>query len=110
MCDNNEPLVGERLSKDNTTEADRQVPNRSEGWRGNVCEKKGDNCIRIMTQNINSIGIDTNLHKINEIKGIVEDQEIDIIGIQETNVCWYNCQHKEKLRNTIMQILCLTIN
>ena len=70
------------------------MPNRSDGWRGTNCEKKGENCIRLMTQNINSIEIETNLHKISEIKGIVEDQEIDIIGIQETNVCWYNCHHK----------------
>ena len=51
-----------------------------------------------MTENVNGIN---KMNKINNVKQFVEDYEVDVLGIQETNTCWYKCRYKDRLQRRL---------
>ena len=76
---------------------DRQEPNRLEEREGDICGEKCDDCIRLLSNNVNSLGQVEGSEKEMIFKEFVKDYEIDIAGIQETNICWHLMSHKNRI-------------
>ena len=97
MSSCNGSVVGGRQLQGETRRVDRQEPNRPEEAVGDICGKKHDMCLRIMSQNINGIGQNKNSNKENGIKGMIVEFSVDVLGLQELNVCWYKIPEKQRI-------------
>ena len=94
MVSCNGSAVEGRPLRDNQGGWDRQEPNRPmeavrDWWVG---KKKGN--LRIVTQNINGLGQISGSLKERNLKEFILDRDIDIMGVQELNVCWAKVQEK----------------
>ena len=88
--------AGGRQSYPQSKRRRRIETNRPEEVIGDECVRKDEGCIRIMGNNINGLSIDNNF-KINNLKSIIDDYNVDIFGCQEVNVCWNLCRFKDRL-------------
>ena len=70
--------------------------NRQTEGVGEECGKKIEGSIRIMSNNINGISINNYL-KLDKVKSIIDDFDVDVFGCQEVNVCWSRCKYSERL-------------
>ena len=61
---------------------DRQEPNRPKEIVGDKCGEKEEDCIRVITQNINGIVQKANNLKEQSLKAFIWKYNIDILGIQ----------------------------
>ena len=95
MVSCNESVVEGRRLRDNYGGWDRQEPNRPEEAVGDWCGGKQKGNIRIVTQNINGLGQISGILKERNLKEFILDRDIDIMGVQELNVCWANVQEKK---------------
>ena len=57
---------------------------------GDWCGRKNKGNIRIVTQNINWLGQIAESFKEQDLKAFAIERNIDILGVQESNVCWEN--------------------
>ena len=89
--------VGWRLSRDINGRSGRQEPNRQEEYVGDRCEGKEKDCFRIMTQNINGIGQEAGNIKEKSVKAFIQDFDIDIMALQQLNVCWNKVGNQNKI-------------
>ena len=64
---------------------------------GNYCREKRELCIRIMIQHVNGIGQKSNSIKEKSLNDLVVGGQVDIMGIQETHVCWSKGRHEDRL-------------
>ena len=67
---------------------DRQGSNRPMEAVGDECALKLSTSLRLMTQNISGFGLIAENIKELAVKELLIDKKIDVMGIQETNVCW----------------------
>ena len=88
MISCHETAGGERQLRGNTGGEGRQESNRLEEYVGDQCGDKSKLCLRIVTQNINGLGQMKNSLKELNLKSFASNFGVDILGIQETNVCW----------------------
>ena len=87
----------ERHLRGNTGGEGRRESNRSEEFVGDHCGDKNNRCLRIVTQNINGLGqIQNSLKELN-LKYFASNYGVDILGIQETNVCWNKVGQKSAI-------------
>ena len=77
-----ETVVGGRLLRDFWEEGDKQELNRPEEIVGDTCGKKGKDCIRLMTQNINGIGQHCNNIKEKSLKDFCSSYNVDIFAFK----------------------------
>ena len=75
----------------------RQGSNRPMEAVRDECALKLSTSLRLMTQNINGIGLIAENIKELAVKELLIDKKIDVMGIQETNVCWHKMQNKHKI-------------
>ena len=85
-----------RRSGPRSTNTRLEETNRPEEGVGDECGVKGEGCIRLLSNNINSLSINSNL-KLSKVKAIIDDFNVDIFGCQEVNVCWKSCRFSERL-------------
>jgi len=97
MISCHETAGGERQLRGNTGGEDRQESNRSEEFVGDHCGDKNKRCLRIVTQNINGLGQMQNSLKELNLKHFASNYGVDILGIQETNVCWNKVGQKNAI-------------
>ena len=76
---------------------DRQGSNRPMEAVGDECALKLSTSLRLMTQNINGFGQFAENIKELAVKELLIEKKIDVMGIQETNVCWHKMQNKHKI-------------
>ena len=76
---------------------DRQGSNRPMEAVGDECAFKLSTSLRLMTQNINGLGLIAENIKELAVKELLINKKIDVMGIQETNVCWHKMQNKHKI-------------
>ena len=74
--------------------------NRLEEEYGDECGAKEDGNIRIMSNNINGLGVNNGI-KLDKLKAFIDDNDIDILGCQEVNVCWHQCKFRERLHQRL---------
>ena len=72
-------------------------PNCLDGSIGDICGEKCDECIRLLSNNVNSLGQYAGSNKEMNLKEFLKDYDIDITWIQETNVCWHIMSHKDRI-------------
>lgn len=89
--------AGGRLLRDANEGVGRQELNRPEEFVGDKCGKKNSECLRIMTQNINGFGQKADNLKERGIKAFVRDRNVDVLAMQQLNICWNKVQHKNKI-------------
>ena len=97
MSSINETAVGWRLLRDDNGGRERQEPNRQEEIVGDSCKTKEEQCIRLMSQNVNGIGQEANSAKEIGIKDFILNNKIDIMAIQQLNVCWSKVSNINKI-------------
>ena len=97
MVSCNGSVVEGRPLRDNQGGWDRQEPNRPEEVVGDGCVGKHKDNIRIVTQNINGIGQIAGSMKERNLKEFILERDIDIMGVQELNVCWSKVQEKNRI-------------
>ena len=97
MCSHTGSVVGERLLRGIPSWEDRQEPNRLEECVGDALGTKDGDVIRVLTQNINGIGRDANNIKENMLQTYITDNAIDVVSIQQLNVCWPHLANKNKI-------------
>ena len=90
-------VVGGRPLRENNGGRDRQELNRLVEELGDHCGTKCGSCIRIVSQNINGLGQSTTSLKEKRLKNFALDKEIDILGVQEFNVCWNKVKNTNKV-------------
>ena len=73
MSNNCQTVVGRRQPREERGGEDRQEPNRQKEIVGDMCNKKGDQCLRLMSQNINGIGQKANSEKELGIKNFISE-------------------------------------
>ena len=66
-----------------------------EYW-GDALQAKEPNHIRIVSKNIQGLGLTAGNPKEDEIKTWLVNKQIDIIGLQEININWYKCKNKDR--------------
>jgi len=64
---------------------------------GNECAFKLSTSLRLMTQNTNGIGLIAENIKELAVKELLIEKKIDVMGIQEKNVCWHKMRNKHKM-------------
>ena len=69
----------------------------TEPW-GDPLIEKNDNIIRIVSKQIGGLGIKAGNSKERELKEWIVDNDIDCLGLQETNVFWKKCNDKSQFR------------
>ena len=69
----------------------------TEPW-GDSLIVKDDSTIRIVSKQIGGLGITVGNSKERELKNWIIENEIDCIGLQETNVFWKKCNDKSQFR------------
>ena len=89
--------VGGRLLRDAIWRMGRQEPNRPEERVGDECGEKDGEWLRIMTQNINGIGQEGGNIKERGIKTFVKEFNVDVMAMQQLNICWTKVKHKNKI-------------
>ena len=87
MSNINRSVVGGRLLRDEIERVDTQELNRPEEFMGDRCGVKDNGSLRIVSQNINGIGQTTKNIKEQNIKDFVHNFNVDILAMQELNVC-----------------------
>ena len=97
MSSISDTVVGGRLLRFGERIRDRQRPNCLEESVGDKCNLKGNDCFRIVSQNINSIGQEANNPKELGIKSFAQDLKIDVFALQQLNVCWSKVSYKKKI-------------
>ena len=97
MCSRNETVAGGRLLQVNNGGRGRQESNRSEDIVGDICSTKHSECLRLITQNINGIGQTINNIKETGIKAFTHDYSVDILALQELNVCWNKIPYAQRV-------------
>ena len=97
MTSRHETTVGGRLLRVSNGRMGRQEPNRPEEYVGDKCGKKAGEMLRIMTQNINGIGQESGNIKERGIKIFVKEFDVDVMAMQQLNVCWSKVQNKSKI-------------
>ena len=97
MSSTNETVVGWRRLRDDSVGTDRQEPNRQEETVGDRCNAKEEHCLRLISQNINGIGQETNNEKELGIKNFITDYKVDIMAVQQLNVCWSKVINTNKI-------------
>ena len=68
-----------------------------EAW-GDKLEMREDNVVRIVSKQIGGLGVVAGNSKERELKNWMVANEVDCIGIQETNVFWKKCRDKAQFR------------
>ena len=97
MISCHETVGGEHQLRGNTGAEGRQESNRLEKFVGDHCGVKNKLCLRIVTQNINGLGqMQNSLRELN-LESFASNLGIDILGIQETNVCWNKVGQKHAI-------------
>ena len=61
---------------------EKQEPNRPEEKEESICGEKCNESLRLLTNNINSLGQETGSTKERELKEFLTENKIDIAGIQ----------------------------
>ena len=74
-----------------------QELNRPEDGVGDHCEGKNEGCIRIVSQNINSLGLVAGNMKEKNLNEFLMEKSVDVMGIQELNIQWNKVPHKDKI-------------
>ena len=87
MSSTNETVVGWRRLRNDSVGTDRQKPNRQGETVGNRYNAKEERCLRLISQNINGIGQEANNEKELGIKNFITDYKVDIMSLQQLNVC-----------------------
>jgi hypothetical protein len=64
---------------------------------GDHCGVKDKDTIRILTQNINGMGQVADSLKEMNLKTFTSNKMVDILAIQELNVCWTKVAHRNKI-------------
>ena len=96
MSSINQTVVDGRLLRGSTGGRDRQVPNRPEEMVGDVCNTKSKDCLRCISQNINGIDQEANSAKEIGTKNFAKDYKVDILALQQLNVCWSKVSNTTK--------------
>lgn len=77
--------------------------NKKKEYWGDKVDNKCDNIIRIVSKNIQGLGLRTGNPKEEELKTWIVNWNIDVIGVQEVNVNWGKCsssnRFSERIRN-----------
>ena len=94
-CDRS--VVGGRQLRGRRGGRSRQESNRSEDEVGDHCGVKDKDTIRILTQNINGMGQVADSLKEMNLKTFTSNKMVDILAIQELNVCWTKVAHRNKI-------------
>lgn len=68
---------------------------QKEYW-GDLMGPKQDNIIRVVSKNIQGLGVRVGGIKEDELKSGLVNKNIDIVGIQEPNVNWSKCKNNDK--------------
>ena len=90
----NVPSTDIRRSKDTQTREPNKLPESKKDrecnfrYYGDKMEPKEDNIIRIYSQNINGISVDTIQENLTKNLDVMLDRQVDIMGWAETNVEW----------------------
>ena len=71
-----------------------------EYW-GNKLTNKCDNVIRFVSKNIQGLGLQPGNPKEDELKTWIANKNIDVIGVQETNVNWGKCRNQDRFSERI---------
>ena len=87
----------ERHLRGNTGGEGRRESNRSEEFVGDHCGKKHKLCLRIVTQNVNGLGQMQNSLKELNLRAFASNFGVDILGIQQTNVCWNKVEQQHTI-------------
>ena len=82
MSSNTQPVVEGRPLRDKREGKGRQESNRPEERIGDIFNTKDNECIRIVSQNINGIGQDMNSIKEQGVKSFIKHNEVDIMALQ----------------------------
>ena len=97
MISCNGTVVGGRLPRVCNGRMDRQEPNRQEEFVGDRCDENETDCFRIVTQNINGIGREVGNIKETSVKAFIQDFSIDVLAVQQLDVCWDRVGNKKKI-------------
>lgn len=73
----------------------------NEFW-GDCLTNKSDGCIRVVSKNIQGLGVTAGNSKEDELKSCIVNKSIDLIGIQEPNVNWYKCKNRDRFSERII--------
>jgi exonuclease III len=97
MSSINDAVVGGRLLRPIERWTGRQEPNRPGESVGDKSKTKDKECFRLVSQNINGIGQEANNTKEMGIKKFAQDLKVDILALQQLNVCWSKVSQKNKI-------------
>ena len=97
MNNDNQTVVGGRPLRVERGREGRQELNRPEEIIGDSCTTKSNDCLRLMSQNINGLGQDSNSIKEQGLKKFIEEYKIDVMAIQQVNVCWSKVSYNNKI-------------
>ena len=67
---------------------------------GDICSKKQKGAIRFMFQNINGIGYTSKSIKCNSIRKLIVKNNVDVMGLAETNINWGKIRRPQTLPQT----------
>ena len=81
MSSNTQPVLGGRPLREECEGEGRQEPNRPEERLDDIFNFKDNECIRIVSQNINRIGQDMNGIKEQGVKSFIKDNKVDIMTL-----------------------------
>ena len=74
--------------------------NLPEAW-GDEIEGKDHECIRVLSNNINSLGIQKGNHKEYKLKELMVEQSVDVLCLQEVNINWRRCTYYDSFYERI---------
>ena len=97
MINRHGSVAGGRPVRDNNGGRDRQELNCLVEAVGDHCGTKVGDCIRIVSQNINGLGQSATSLKDQRLKNFAIDKEVNVLGIQEFNVCWNKVKNTNKV-------------
>ena len=86
----------------NLRQSQKQVKtNLSKEYWGDPIGEKGDNVLRVVSKNIQGLGLQACNPKEDELKNWIVNKNIDVIGLQEINVNWNKCKNKDRFSERI---------
>ena len=76
---------------------DEEIRNHRKDWWGHKIGKKRSKAIRICTLNVNSLGLSNQSLKDRAIQTYMEEKDIDLMSLTETNVKWSMIEEKDRI-------------
>ena len=74
---------------------DSELSQYDDGW-GDSIDIKSDDLIRVVSKNIGGLRLMVNNEKELHLKEWIKQQQVDLIGVQETNINWSLCSDRER--------------